>query len=79
MFIHICKGVHTRCTHEIMRPYAGITRIRFMGMISAVMVRHPCRLLFLNCSDLVKLRPVLSRKIDPAVLRIIGDTVQDVC
>ena len=39
-------GVHD-CTREIMRPYAGIIRIRFMGMISAIKVRHPCRLLCL--------------------------------
>ena len=27
-------GTHL-CAHEIMLPYAGIIRIRFMGMISA--------------------------------------------
>ena len=31
-------GTH-ECAHEIMLPYAGIIRIRFMGMISAPAIR----------------------------------------
>ncbi len=34
MLLHLCKGVRTS-VHEILRPYAGIIRIRSMGMISA--------------------------------------------
>ena len=32
--------------HEIMLPYAGIIRIRFMGMISATVTRAPLQTLF---------------------------------
>ena len=32
--------------YEIMRPYAGIIRIRFMGMISATVTRAPLQTLF---------------------------------
>ena len=43
MYAHLCKGL-TRCDmhtmyNEIMRSYAGIIRIRFMGMISATVTR----------------------------------------
>ena len=31
---------------EIMLPYAGIIRIRLMGMISAPSPEHPCCMLF---------------------------------
>ena len=34
--MHIyARGMYTKGTFEIMLPYAGIIRIRFMGMISA--------------------------------------------
>ena len=35
MYAHLCKGARHYDVHEIMLPYAGIIRIRFMGMISA--------------------------------------------
>ena len=35
-----------QCTLEIMLPYAGIIRIRFMGMISATVARAPLPYLF---------------------------------
>ena len=35
MYAHLCKGVRYNSVHEILLPYAGIIRIRFMGMISA--------------------------------------------
>ena len=52
MYIHLCKGL-TRCINalkynEIMRSYAGITRIRFMGMISATVSRAPLHCKFIN-------------------------------
>ena len=42
--MHIyARGMYTKGTFEIMLPYAGIIRIRFMGMISARTVSgHPC-------------------------------------
>ena len=40
MLIHLCKG-STQCAHEILRSYAGIIRIRFMGIISATVARAP--------------------------------------
>ena len=40
MYAHLCKGyVPQNGTFEIMLPYAGIIRIRFMGMISASVSR----------------------------------------
>ena len=33
------RGMYTKGTFEIMLPYAGIIRIRFMGMISAPAIR----------------------------------------
>ena len=62
-------------TFEIMLPYAGIIRIRFMGMISAsvsrgtpaniqLSSRAKSRDLFFNQFDLVKSWPVLAGKID---------------
>ena len=71
-------------THEILRPYAGIIRIRSMGMISAPKHRDtPANnmlysILFLYKSYLVKLRPVLAGKIYLLSLRIICDAVQDI-
>ena len=38
MYAHLCKGVRHYSAHEILLPYAGIIRIRFMGMISARIV-----------------------------------------
>ena len=35
MYAHLCKGVRYNSVHEILLPYAGIIRIRSMGMISA--------------------------------------------
>ena len=40
MLIHLCKG-STQCAHEILHSYAGIIRIRFMGIISATVARAP--------------------------------------
>ena len=45
MYAQLCKGL-TLCSkahmyNEILRPYAGIIRIRFMGMISASVSRAP--------------------------------------
>jgi hypothetical protein len=38
--MHIyARGMYTKGTFEIMLPYAGIIRIRFMGMISASVLR----------------------------------------
>ena len=37
---------NARVYHEILRPYAGIIRIRFLGMISATVSRAP-----LPCKD----------------------------
>ena len=37
--------LHAHMFDEIMRPYAGITRIRFMGMISATATRAPLQIL----------------------------------
>ena len=38
--MHIyARGMYTKGTFEIMLPYAGIIRIRFMGMISAPAIR----------------------------------------
>ena len=46
--MHIyARGRHDAYAHmfnEIMRPYAGITRIRFMGMISASVTRAPLQI-----------------------------------
>ena len=40
MYAHLCKGhAPQNGTFEIMLPYAGIIRIRFMGMISASVSR----------------------------------------
>ena len=43
MYAHLCKGLTWRIQahmhNEIMLPYAGIIRIRFMGMISASVAR----------------------------------------
>ena len=54
--------------NEIMLPYAGIIRIRFMGMISASVLRGtPANiqyLLLLNQPDLIEFRPVLAGQID---------------
>ena len=48
MYAHLCKGQtrnHTaRMYNEIMLPYAGIIRIRFMGMISATVTRAPLQI-----------------------------------
>ena len=42
MYAHLCKGYAPQIgTFEIMLPYAGIIRIRFMGMISATVIRAP--------------------------------------
>ena len=41
MSLHLCKGHVRDGTYEIMLSYAGITRIRFMGMISATVPRAP--------------------------------------
>ena len=35
---------NARMYHEILRPYAGIIRIRFMGMISASVTRAPLQI-----------------------------------
>ena len=41
MYAHLCKGYAPQIgTFEIMLPYAGIIRIRFMGMISAPVARN---------------------------------------
>ena len=73
-----------------MRPYAGIIRIRFMGMISAMasmaplqIVMSSCRtdrpsLLLFNYPDLIKLRPVLARKIDLVCLRFVCNSIQHI-
>ena len=37
-------GAHAHIYNEIMRPYAGIIRIRFMGMISASVTRAPLQI-----------------------------------
>ncbi len=37
-------GAYAHMFNEIMRPYAGITRIRFMGMISASVTRAPLQI-----------------------------------
>ena len=37
MFYINARG-YARSAHEIMLPYAGIIRIRFMGMISATVI-----------------------------------------
>ena len=46
--MHIyARGRHDACAHmynEIMRPYAGIIRIRFLGMISASVARAPLQI-----------------------------------
>ena len=57
------QGGTPESVHEIMLPYAGIIRIRFMGMISARNAPDTPAIIFLlfNQTDLVKLRPVLSR------------------
>ena len=43
MYAHLCKGLSWNPTahmyNEITLPYAGIIRIRFMGMISAPVTR----------------------------------------
>ena len=61
MYAHLCKGL-TRCNarmfNEILRPYAGIIRIRFMGMISASVTRAPLQLLYFAaniCKNVVHL------------------------
>ena len=45
MYAHLCKGLtlcnEARMYYEILRPYAGIIRIRFMGIISASVTRAP--------------------------------------
>ena len=39
MYAHLSKGYAPQIgTFEIMLPYAGIIRIRFMGMISATVI-----------------------------------------
>ena len=50
MYAHLCKGL-TSCNnahmyYEILRPYAGIIRIRFMGIISATVARAPLQVNF---------------------------------
>ena len=67
--MHIyARGMYTKGTFEIMLPYAGIIRIRFMGMISASVLRGtPANiqyLLLLNQPDLIEFRPVLAGQID---------------
>ena len=43
--MHIyARGMYTKGTFEIMLPYAGIIRIRFMGMISAAVPRAPLQI-----------------------------------
>ena len=43
MYAHLCKGPslcnNAHMYNEIMLPYAGIIRIRFLGMISATVFR----------------------------------------
>ena len=89
MYAHLCKGYAPQSgTIEIMLPYAGIIRIRFMGMISASALRGTpaiCHgrsdrssLLFLYDVNLVNLWPVLSCKVQSPRLRIVCYTVQDV-
>ena len=40
------QGGTQSSVHEIMRPYAGIIRIRFMGMISAAVTRGTPAIIF---------------------------------
>ena len=44
MLTHLCKGSVRESTLEILRSYAGIIRIRFMGMISASVTRAPLQI-----------------------------------
>ena len=58
MFTIMQGGVHS--TREIMRSYAGIIRIRFIGYDLSP-GGHPCKYLFsFYKSYLVKFRPVLA-------------------
>ena len=41
-------GAMAHMFHEILRPYAGIIRIRFMGMISASVTRAPLQIYFVG-------------------------------
>ena len=54
MYAHLCKGL-TRCNarmfNEILRPYAGIIRIRSMGMISASVARAPLQIFLQRYTD----------------------------
>ena len=45
---------HAHMFDEIMLPYAGIIRIRFMGMISATVSRAPLRYLLQNYTNLLQ-------------------------
>ncbi len=36
--------LHAHMNDEILRPYAGIIRIRFLGMISATVTRAPLQI-----------------------------------
>ena len=53
MYEHLCKGLTWRIEahmyYEILRPYAGIIRIRFMGMISASVTRAPLQIYVCRC------------------------------
>ena len=45
--MHIyARGYAMIDVHEIMLPYAGIIRIRFMGIISATVTRAPLQIKF---------------------------------
>ena len=50
MYAHLCKGLslcnEAQMYNEILLSYAGIIRIRFLGMISATVSRAP-----LPCKD----------------------------
>ena len=40
--------LHAHMNDEILRPYAGIIRIRFLGMISATVTRAPLQIYVLT-------------------------------
>ena len=85
------QGVRT-VAREISVPYVGIDRIRLMGIISTsgrflpsvpqawlILYNVPAGAgLFLHYLHLVKTAPVLPRKINPAILRIVRNAVQHI-
>ena len=56
MYAHLCKGLslcnEAQMYNEILLSYAGIIRIRFLGMISASVTRAPLQMNVFDCMDL---------------------------